>query len=359
MKVGVVGGGQLGQMLALAGIPLGIKSIFLDPASNCCASLVGEHICADYADQKALAQLANNCDVVTFEFENISAHSIEFLAQKLPVFPLANALDTARDRLYEKTLFQKLAIKTPNFKAVNSQTELEQAVQEIGLPVVIKTRTLGYDGKGQKILKVAKDVKNVWFDLGKLPLIVEQFINFEHEISVVAVRSQFGEICYYPISKNTHQDGILRLSVVQNNHHLQNLAYEYTAKVLEHLNYVGVLAFEFFVEGNNLIANEIAPRVHNSGHFSIEGAFTSQFENHMRAITGLPLGSTASKVKHCAMINLIGNLPNTQDILALENVYLHNYHKESRANRKVGHITVCAENEDDMHQKISQINNIL
>jgi len=359
MKVGIIGGGQLGQMLALSSINLGIKSIFLDPSNNCPASIVGEHICADFDDQEALAQLANKSDVVTFEFENVPTIAAKFFADKLAVFPPSSALNIARDRLYEKTLFNDLNIATPNFRAVNSQIELENAVSAIGLPAVIKTRTLGYDGKGQKVIKYAIDAQNAFAELGGNPLIVEQLIKFEHEISTVAVRAQSGEIKYYPITQNTHQNGILRLSVVKPNHPLQNLAYEYTARVLNYLNYVGVLAFEFFVLGDNLIANEIAPRVHNSGHWSIEGSFTSQFENHMRAVANLPLGDTNLKVKHCAMLNLIGNLPKLAQVLEMQNIYLHDYHKQSRVGRKVGHLTICANSADELKQKIEQATKLL
>jgi 5-(carboxyamino)imidazole ribonucleotide synthase len=357
MKIGVIGGGQLGRMLSLAGTPLGFEFIFLDPASDSCAAHVGKQIQANYDDPKALQQLAETVDIVTFEFENVPSETVAYLANHLPVYPNANSLKIARDRLFEKTLFKQLGIQTPPFANIESQTELDAAVSEIGLPAVLKTRTLGYDGKGQAVLRTLDDVKDKFAQLGNVPLILEGFIAFDSEVSMIAARSTSGETVFYPLNINTHRDGILRLSVCSQDHPLQKMGEDYITRVLDALDYVGVLAFEFFVVGDQLIANEIAPRVHNSGHWTIEGAIASQFENHIRAICGLPLGSTQS-VAHVAMINCIGSIPEREKILSVKDAHIHHYAKAFKANRKVGHITVRAENEGSLNGKIKTINSL-
>ncbi len=305
MKIGVIGGGQLGRMLALAGTPLGMNFAFLDPAPDACAAALGEHLRADYGDQDHLRQLADEVDLVTFEFESVPAETVAFLSQFVPVYPSAEALRIARDRLFEKSMFRDLGIPTPAFADVLSQADLDAAVARIGLPAVLKTRTLGYDGKGQKVLRQPEDVTNAFAELGSVPLLLEGFVTFTGEVSLVTVRGRDGEVACYPLVHNTHESGILRLSVASSDHPLQALAEDYARRVLEQLDYVGVLAFEFFEVEGGLKANEIAPRVHNSGHWTIEGAECSQFENHLRAVAGLPLGSTA-KVGESAMVNFIG-----------------------------------------------------
>ncbi|HBB80078.1 MAG TPA: 5-(carboxyamino)imidazole ribonucleotide synthase, partial [Pseudomonas sp.] len=308
MKIGVIGGGQLGRMLALAGTPLGMNFAFLDPAPDACAAALGEHLRAGYGDQDHLRQLADEVDLVTFEFESVPAETVAFLSQFVPVYPGAEALRIARDRWFEKSMLKDLGIPTPEFADVLSQDDLDVAVARIGLPAVLKTRTLGYDGKGQKVLRKLGDVVDAFAELGSVPCILEGFVPFTGEVSLIAVRGRDGQTCFYPLVHNTHEAGILRLSVASSNHPLQALAEDYAGRVLQHLDYVGVLAFEFFEIDGGLKANEIAPRVHNSGHWTIEGAECSQFENHLRAITGLPLGSTA-KLGESAMLNFIGEVP--------------------------------------------------
>ncbi|TVP87641.1 MAG: 5-(carboxyamino)imidazole ribonucleotide synthase, partial [Pseudomonadaceae bacterium] len=305
MKIGVIGGGQLGRMLALAGTPLGQQFAFLDPAPDACAQALGEHIRADYSDRDHLRQLADEVDVVTFEFESVPADTVAFLSQFVPVYPSAESLRIARDRWFEKSLFRELDIPTPAFADIQSQADLDAAVDSIGLPAVMKTRTLGYDGKGQKVMRTAADVVGAFAELGNVPCILEGFVPFTGEVSLIAVRARDGETRFYPLVHNTHEDGILRLSVASSAHPLQTLAEDYVSRVLDKLDYVGVMAFEFFEIDGGLKANEIAPRVHNSGHWTIEGAECSQFENHLRAIAGLPLGSTA-KLGESAMLNFIG-----------------------------------------------------
>lgn len=343
MKIGVIGGGQLGRMMALAGTPLGMDFAFLDPAPDACAQALGEHIRADYGDQDHLRQLADEVDLVTFEFESVPAETVAFLSQFVPVYPSASALRIARDRWFEKSMFKDLGIPTPAFADVQSQADLEAAVAAIGLPAVMKTRTLGYDGKGQKVLRQPQDVAGAFAELGSVPCILEGFVPFTGEVSLVAVRARDGETRFYPLVHNTHVGGILNLSVASSDHPLQALAEDYVGRVLDKLDYVGVLAFEFFEVDGGLKANEIAPRVHNSGHWTIEGAECSQFENHLRAVAGLPLGSTA-KVGESAMLNFIGTVPPVEKIAAIADCHLHHYGKAFKAGRKVGHATLrCAD----------------
>ncbi|SFB22362.1 5-(carboxyamino)imidazole ribonucleotide synthase [Azotobacter beijerinckii] len=343
MKIGVIGGGQLGRMLALAGTPLGMNFAFLDPAPDACAAALGEHIRADYGDQDHLRQLADEVDLVTFEFESVPAETVAFLSQFVPVYPSAESLRIARDRWFEKSLFRSLGIPTPEFANIHSQADLDAAAAEIGLPAVLKTRTLGYDGKGQKVLRKPEDVAGAFAELGSVPCILEGFVPFTGEVSLVAVRGRDGETRFYPLVHNTHEAGILRLSVASSEHPLQALAEDYVGRVLEKLDYVGVLAFEFFEVDGGLKANEIAPRVHNSGHWTIEGAECSQFENHLRAVAGLPLGSTA-KVGESAMLNFIGAVPPVDKVVAVADCHLHHYGKAFKAGRKVGHATLrCAD----------------
>lgn len=358
MKIGVIGGGQLGQMLAQAGTSLGMKFYFLDPAKDACAAALGEHICANYDDQEALQQLAKEVDVVTFEFESVPAETVAFLSDYVPVYPNAESLRIARDRWFEKTLFQSLDIPTPDFANVGSQAELEQAVAKIGLPAVLKTRTLGYDGKGQKVLKSQSDVSNAFAELGGVPCILEGFVAFSGEVSLIAVRSKDKAIRFYPLVHNEHRQGVLHLSVASEQHPMQAMAESYVTRVLEKLDYVGVLAFEFFEVEEGLKANEIAPRVHNSGHWTIEGAVSSQFENHLRAITGLPLGST-SKCCESAMLNFIGSIPPAKQVLLIENCHLHDYSKAFKAGRKVGHATVCCKTIEDLRQSIQAVEKLM
>ncbi|WP_339866437.1 5-(carboxyamino)imidazole ribonucleotide synthase [Pseudohongiella nitratireducens] len=354
MKIGVIGGGQLGRMLALAGTPLGMEFIFLDPAPDACAAALGTHICADYQDHEHLQQLAQQVDLITFEFENVPAETVAFLSQLVPVYPMAKALRVARDRLTEKSLFQDLGIPVAPFANIDSQADLESAVDTIGLPAVLKTRTLGYDGKGQRILKTREDVAGTFDELGGVPCILETFVKFSGEVSVIAVRGRDGETVSYPLSHNVHTDGILRVARASDNHPLQNKAEDYVGRVLDHLEYVGVLAFEFFEVGDELYANEVAPRVHNSGHWTIEGAQCSQFENHLRAIAGLPLGSTA-KVAESAMINFIGEVPPLAMLMEERDAHIHHYGKAFKSGRKVGHLTLLAESSEALGQRLAEL----
>ena len=355
-RVGVLGAGQLGRMLGLSGRALGLNFTFLDPNPSSPAGAVGDLITADYEEPMALGALAG-LDVVTFEFENVPVAAIKALESRCRVSPGSRALEVAQDRWNEKTCFRSLGIGTPPFEAVSSLAELEAALSRVGLPAVLKTRRFGYDGKGQAVLETMGDAHAAFAELGSLPLIVEGFVSFQRELSIIAARSATGEVACYPLVENHHAGGILRKTIAPAPNvtdALQQAARRHVEKLLAHLDYVGVLALELFEVDGELIANEIAPRVHNSGHFSIEGARTSQFENHLRAILGLPLGSTEVP-EPCAMLNVIGAAPDPKKVLAVPDAHYHWYGKEPRPGRKVGHITVRAPDASTLEQRVNEL----
>jgi 5-(carboxyamino)imidazole ribonucleotide synthase len=342
MKIGVIGAGQLGRMLALAGYPLSLQFCFLDASADSPGGQVAPIVTGPFDDPQSLERLAAGVDLVTYEFENVPVTALEKVAQTHAVYPPVDALRVSQDRLLEKQLFEKLKIPTPPFRAVDSLEGLRAAVRELGYPSVLKTRRLGYDGKGQRYVRKPADVEAAWSALGSVPLILEAFVDFEREISIVGVRSTKGEIRAYPIVANTHRDGVLRVTLAPHRHPgLQKTAEMHLKRVMKHFDYAGVLTIEFFVQRGRLVANEMAPRVHNSGHWTIEGAVTSQFENHLRAILGLPLGDTAP-VGHAAMINFLGQLPSRDELLGVPGLHWHDYGKAPRPGRKIGHCTVVA-----------------
>lgn len=350
MKIGILGAGQLGRMLGLAGYPLDLDFVFLDPAAEACAAPLGAHLHADYADEAALAQFCAQCELATYEFENVPAHVAEFVASRVPLYPPPKALAAGQDRLGEKKMFDALKIPVPRYMPVATREALNLAVKTIGLPCVLKTRRMGYDGKGQAVLRSEADLDTAWNAIGNQPLICEAFVPFEREISAIGVRGRDGAMVFYPVVENVHRDGILRTSIPRANDPLQALAEDYTRRVAEQLGYVGVLAFEFFVAQGQLYGNEIAPRVHNSGHWSIEGAEVSQFENHLRAIAGLPLGSTALR-GHSIMYNFIGEAPDTRALAAIPGLHVHHYGKTPKPQRKVGHATLTAETAERLAER--------
>jgi 5-(carboxyamino)imidazole ribonucleotide synthase len=342
VKIGIIGAGQLGRMLALAGYPLGLRFVFLDQSSDAPGAQVGHIITGGFDDPDKLAELARAVDVITFDVENVPIAAVSAIAQQRPFLPPPHALGVSQDRLLEKTQFRALRIPTAPFAAVDSLADLQAAVAQLGLPGILKTRRLGYDGRGQFQLRRASDVPLAWETLGNVPLIYEGFVAFSHEVSIIGVRSTRGEIACYPLCANTHAGGILHYSVAPYRHaKLQRQAHTYLKRLLLHFDYAGVLTIEFFVKRGELIANEMAPRVHNSGHWTIEGARTSQFENHIRAILGLPLGSTEA-MGHSAMVNFIGTVPDLDSILRLPGAHFHGYGKQPRPNRKLAHCTINA-----------------
>jgi 5-(carboxyamino)imidazole ribonucleotide synthase len=345
MVIGVLGAGQLGRMLALAGLPLGLRFRFLDPTPDSPAGQVAEQIVGGFEDPAALREFCRGLDVATWEFENVPVAAARWVAEQVPMFPPPLALEVGQDRLSEKTLFKEMGLEVHAFAPASSFAEFEGAVRSVGLPAVVKTRRGGYDGKGQAILREGADrdaVARVWQELGGVPVLVEKFVAFERELSIIGVRGRGGEFCAYPLTQNTHRGGILRLSRAPCEgwtRELQTRAERYARAIMERLDYVGVLAIEFFEVRGELLANEMAPRVHNSGHWTIEGAETCQFENHVRAVAGLPLGRTAPRGAS-VMVNLIGNMPTTRAMLEVEHAHVHLYGKSPRPGRKVGHATI-------------------
>ena len=357
MTIGILGGGQLGYMLALAGYPLGLHFRFLDPSPEAPVGRIAQRVTADYTDHAALEKFSNGLELVTYEFENVPVGAAKFLAERVPVYPPPAALEAAQDRLAEKTLFRGLGISTTDFVPLGEPGEFEDAVKQIGLPAVLKTSRMGYDGKGQWILRTAEDVAKAKAELPSVALILERFVPFRRELSVLAVRSRDGETAFYPLVENHHRGGILRLSLAPApglEPAVQRAAEDIARRVLESLKYVGVLAIEFFEHEGRLQANEMAPRVHNSGHWTIEGAITSQFENHLRAVLGLPLGSTGA-AGHCAMLNLIGELPEPSEVLAVPDAHLHLYGKVPRPGRKLGHVTLRAASPERLCLRLSEL----
>jgi 5-(carboxyamino)imidazole ribonucleotide synthase len=357
VTIGILGGGQLGYMLALAGYPLGLHFRFLDPSPEAPVGRIAQRVTADYTDHAALEKFANGLELVTYEFENVPVEAARSLAQRIPVYPPPAALEAAQDRLAEKTLFRNLSISTTDFLPVLKPHDFEAAVKQLGLPSVLKTSRMGYDGKGQWILRTAEDVAKAKSELPKVVLILERFVPFSRELSVLAVRSRGGETAFYPLVENHHRGGILRLSrapAPSLEPPIQRAAEDAARRVLESLKYVGVLAIEFFEHEGRLLANEMAPRVHNSGHWTIEGAVTSQFENHLRAVLGLPLGSPGP-AGHCAMINLIGDLPEPSEVLAVPDAHLHFYGKVPRPGRKLGHVTLRAASPERLALRLSEL----
>ncbi len=366
MTIGILGGGQLGYMLALAGYPLGLHFRFFDPSPEAPVGRIASRVTADFGDEAALEKFANGLELVTYEFENVPVDAVRFLAERVPVLPSAKALEVAQDRINEKTLFRELGIPTTEFEPVGGRDDLDAAVKKIGLPAILKTCRMGYDGKGQWHLRTPDDVARAKSELptattqsasNGIPYILEKFVPFTRELSVIAVRARTGETAVYPLVENHHRGGILRLSIAPAPHldpSIQRSAEQAARAVFDELEYVGVLAIEFFEQAGKLLANEMAPRVHNSGHWTIEGALTSQFENHLRAVVGLPLGSTLP-IGCSAMLNLIGETPDAAEVLAVRDAHLHLYGKSPRAGRKLGHVTLRASSSEQLASRLSEL----
>jgi len=354
--IGILGGGQLARMLALAGAPLGVRFLVVDNAAEACASQVAPLLVADWRDFDALEKFAARIDVATFDFENVPADTAHWLTEHTRVSPNPRALALAQDRLAEKTMFRELGLDTPAFATIDSRADLERAARIIGYPSVLKTRRLGYDGKGQYRLRSNADIDPARQALGGAPSILEAWVPFDREVSVIAVRGADGAFSTYPLVQNWHADGILAASLAPapDAGALSVAAAAHARAIAEHLDYVGVFALELFVRNGELLGNEMAPRVHNSGHWSIEGAVCSQFENHVRAVLGLPLGDTTLRGTS-VMLNWIGELPDARAVLAEPNAHWHDYGKSPRAGRKVGHATICADNGAAMADRLARL----
>lgn len=350
MKVGVLGAGQLGRMLARAGIPLGMEFRFLDPADGIPVRGLGVHVRADYDDPNARRDFIDGLDVVTWEFENVSLESVRWMAGRCTVHPPPDALRLAGDRLTEKTFFVDQGVPVPPFRFVNTRGDLVAAAADIGLPLVVKTRRFGYDGKGQMVIRTDSDLETAWNTLGRSPLLAEAMVAFDREVSLISARFPDGRCVFYPLVENHHRGGILRLSIAPSPDvpaSVTKKAHAHGRKLLEAMGYVGVLAIEFFLVGKHLLANEMAPRVHNSGHWTMNGAVTSQFENHLRAVAGMEPGPI-DLTGHSAMINLIGDTQAAENLPTLPGRHLHTYDKEPRPGRKVGHINLVADSEEKL-----------
>ena len=362
--VGILGGGQLARMMALSGAPLGLRVLVLDAAEDACAGQVAPMVLGGYADEAALADFASRIDVATFDFENVPAESAHWLTARVPVFPNPRALATAQDRLAEKTLFRELGIPVPPFAAVDSRAQLQAAVAALGTPCILKTRRLGYDGKGQFRIRTPDDVDAAWDALGaqaaKVGLILEAFVAFERELSVVAVRGRDGEFRAWPLTENWHVDGVLSASLApaSADDALCETALAHARRLADALDYVGVFALELFCRDGALLANEMAPRVHNSGHWTIEGSETSQFQNHLRAVLGLPLGDTRM-VGHACMLNWLGELPDPAPVLREAGGHWHDYGKSPREGRKVGHATLRADSRQALADALEHVGDAL
>ncbi|WP_445116961.1 5-(carboxyamino)imidazole ribonucleotide synthase [Acinetobacter sp. WZC-1] len=357
--IGIFGGGQLGRMMAQAALPLNIQCTFLEETTDCPSAVLGPVFPA--GTEQGLQDFIASAEVFSLEFENTPLADVDVLIREKLLYPPRQALATAQNRLLEKSLFDQLSIPVAPYRAVDSLDSLQQAVAELGLPIVLKTATGGYDGKGQFVLRSESQIQQAWAELGPAgSLVAESFVSFTREVSIIAVRDQRGDVRTWPLAENHHHHGILSHSIVPapDSTDLQPVAQDYITRLLEHLNYVGVLTLELFVTADGLCANEMAPRVHNSGHWSIEAAVCSQFENHIRAVAGLPLGSTAV-IRPTVMVNIIGRHPKSEDVLALNGAHLHLYNKTERAGRKLGHITLMPDDSSELTGLCRQLAKIL
>ncbi|SMN13518.1 Phosphoribosylaminoimidazole carboxylase ATPase subunit [Bathymodiolus heckerae thiotrophic gill symbiont] len=361
MKIGVLGAGQLGRMLAISGYPLNHQFGFSGNTHNEPASLLGRMFALeDNTDN--VNSLVEFADVITFESENTDVAVVKEINKTVTVYPSEKSLFITQHRGREKALFDQLNIPCAPYQMVNSEMDLRQALENIGLPAILKTATEGYDGKGQFLMRDASQITEAWSSMNGVESVLEGFVDFKRELSLIAVRGINNEYEYYPLVENDHHEGILRLSVAPARNidkSVQKIAEHYMQTLLDEMDHTGVLTIELFETKDGLVVNEMAPRVHNSGHWSIEGANTSQFENHVRAITGMPLGDTTLTHPFCAMINIIGKTGDTDIVLNIANAHLHLYDKKERANRKLGHIAIMANSQDELDASIKKLKNFL
>ncbi|MDX1625557.1 MAG: 5-(carboxyamino)imidazole ribonucleotide synthase [Wenzhouxiangellaceae bacterium] len=359
MKVGILGAGQLARMLAESGVPAGMRFVFLDPKDDPSAAALGEHLAAQWTDPAALDRLAE-CDFVTCDFENVPAEALDALGERTKVRPSASALAASQDRLEEKNRFRELGLDTPRYRAIDGRTDLAEAAEALGFPFVVKTRRLGYDGKGQRLIRSHEDLEPAWQALGDHALIAEEWVDFDHECAITAVRSASGELRCWPLTRTVHGGGILRLAMAPepNAGRLQDAAEDCVRRLAEDLDYIGCLTLELFAVGDRLLLNEFAPRVHNSAHWTIEGSTCSQFANHLRAVCDLPLGD--ADVRGAAlMVNFIGELPDARPWLEVPGASWHDYGKQGRPGRKLGHATIAAAGVIELAQRFSAIRALL
>ncbi|MBS82830.1 MAG: 5-(carboxyamino)imidazole ribonucleotide synthase [Gammaproteobacteria bacterium] len=366
MRIGILGGGQLAMMMVESTKKkYDIEFLVVDPTQNPPASKFTKCLQSEYDNTKTLDIIAKECDLVTIDFENVPANALRYLENKIKVFPNPDALEICQDRLKEKNLFKELNIPTTNFKSISSKEDLESYLKNYNQQYILKSRKFGYDGKNQ-IRGVSQSLDKIWNEIKETPYIIENLVDFSNEASLIGVRTQDKKLFFYPLTWNNHRNGILRESMSFNNEinetkyqELQKNAENILTKIMEKFNYIGVLVIEFFVDKDfNLIANEMAPRVHNSGHWTIEGANISQFESHIRSISDINM----EKIKingFAFMINLIGNIDRYKPGIMLlgKNTYFHDYGKSERKNRKLGHVTVIDNSSNKTLEKIKKYHN--
>ncbi|GAA6133346.1 5-(carboxyamino)imidazole ribonucleotide synthase [Oceaniserpentilla sp. 4NH20-0058] len=355
-RIGIIGSGQLGRMMALAGTHLNTEYVFFDEALSSPCTNLGKTI--QPSSENAIQRFLESVDVITYESENTDAELVSQLTKIKPVYPSAQSLLKSQHRLTEKSYFQSLGIQTADFKKVETKEELTEAVASLGLPIILKTTREGYDGKGQALIRESSDIEPAWESLKNQELIAEAFVTFTRELSVIAVRNPKKDIKIYPLAENDHSQGILRVSRIPVENlsiEKQQQANEFITKLLNDLDHIGVLTLELFDTEQGLIANEMAPRVHNSGHWSIEGANTCQFENHVRAICNMPLGDTSLRQPNAGMVNIIGRHGNQASVMAIPSAFYHAYGKAERLNRKIGHINVVANSTSELNKTIQAL----
>ena len=360
IKIGVLGAGQLGRMLAIAGYPLEMSFSFYD-TSGAPSVGFGDITVDKGGSGDQLDTFLNDVDVVTYEFEHLPLELTQAIEKKKPLHPSSKSIEVCQNRGKEKALFKALGIPTADYRIATNADELAQATKELGCPVVAKSITEGYDGKGQAVIKDLSETPNAWDSINHDAVLVESFVNFSRELSIIAARSTNGEVAFYPLAENNHHEGILRYSIAPApsiSSELQQQAQSYIKSLINELGHVGILTLELFETPDGLVANEMAPRVHNSGHWSIEGAASSQFENHLRAIAGLPLGNTEANKPTC-MINIIAEKGDKESILKLPYAHLHLYGKEERKGRKLGHVTVQADSYEELAWRVKNVASFL
>ncbi|MFV2004589.1 MAG: 5-(carboxyamino)imidazole ribonucleotide synthase [Gammaproteobacteria bacterium] len=347
--LGVLGGGQLGRMFCVAARTMGYRVVVLDPDPLCGAGLIADvHIQAEYTDQAALEKMAQQCDAITLEFENIPSQSVRFVAEKTPVYPAADSLEIAQNRDSEKQFALKAGLQPVPYFAVLQEADLQQAADEIGFPAILKSNTLGYDGKGQYVVNDLGELTDAFNSVDKVGCVLEKKITIRCEISAIVARNANAELANFPVSENQHRDGVLHMSIVPARvaEETAQLAIKNAALLADALSYVGILAVEFFVSDDNVLYfNEMAPRPHNSGHYTKDACVTSQFEQQVRMMCGLTPGDTRL-MSPVVMVNMLGDLwpPEWLDIFVQNNIKLHLYGKtEARPGRKMGHFNVLAE----------------
>ncbi|SFV87423.1 Phosphoribosylaminoimidazole carboxylase ATPase subunit [hydrothermal vent metagenome] len=358
MKIGVLGAGQLGRMLAIAGYPLNHQFGFSGSSNDEPSALLGHMFIGD----DSVDSLVNFADVITYESENTDVEIVKAISKTTPVYPSEKSLFITQHRGREKALFNQLNIPCAPYQMVSSEQDLKDAVSMIGLPAILKTATEGYDGKGQFLMRDKSQIAEAWTSMNGVDAILEGFVTFKRELSLIAVRDINNNHKYYPLVENTHHDGILRLTIAPAqtiDAEVQKTAEYYMQTLLDEMNHIGVLTIELFETDNGLVVNEMAPRVHNSGHWSIEGANTSQFENHIRAITNQPLGDTTPTHLFSAMVNIIGEIGDIDTVLKLPNAHLHLYDKTERTDRKLGHINITANSEQELNNTIERLQEFL